>query len=481
MKLKVVRFLTPLLLIGGAANLAAANSSGNSAGNEVDSVSPPPDLSASLNDDGVFNGSGFNVAPGARLEGGNYTTPFSRDYVVGFERDTRSNQYTVFNTTAAHSKGVATSSFAASSDPRLQPLTRLESTWSTALPDWRAQMRVGDAISNPGTWGHAVRFGGVQIANTSGLRSDVVTAPLYGSGAVLPSTADLLGADLRNAALNGGRFSGLVPHATQNGAVTLPVSDALGRNYVVSRSLFQSISLMPRGQSDFSVEAGRVREDFARRSDSYGAWLVSGTYRYGLGSKATLDAHAASIANEVSVVGIGVSERVDGLGLLSATMATSRTPDDSGWLARMGYETNVKGINLAVRSHVQSLSFQDLRATQGVEPVRERTLASAGMSLYEFGNVSVAGVTQSYGDGQREGLLALSHSIPLGVSGMFSTAATFAPGPVRSSAVMLSVSYPFTVAKRRVQHAPSRNAINNLNNQNLLAVLDTTGTTRPVK
>lgn len=426
-----------------------------------------------------LSASDFAVLRTANLERGSYRTPFSPDYVISYERDARSNRYTVFDTSIAHDVGVTTTSFAASADPHLASLTRLESSWSWQLPDSGAKLRLGDGVSSPGTWGQAVRFGGVQIGTASNTRSDLVMSPLLGSSgmAVLPSTADLLSAELRDAVVRGSGIAPVVPQSVKPGSVNLLVNDALGRSYVVARPLFQSIALMPRGESDFSLEAGRVRENFGRRSDQYGAWLVSGTYRYGLG-KTTFDAHAAAIDNEISVMGVGLSESIGSLGLVSATMATSRTTDNSGWLARMGYEVTVDGVNLAIRSHLQSLSFQDLRvATVGIEPLRERTLASAGVALDRFGNVSVAGVTQSFGDGEREGLLALSHSVPIGYGGMFSTAATFAPGPAHGSAVLLAVRYPFTAGKRKTS-VVTRNMINNINDQNLVLVLDGA---RPVK
>jgi len=466
MKLKA-RHLVPLLLIGCSTHSFAADISASDDAAELVTPAALPDLGANLND------TKFVFAPGAKLERGQYVTPFSSDYGVSFERDTRSNRYTVFNTSIAHSVGVTTNSFAASADPRLAPLTRLESTWSWSAPGSRAQVHLGDAISNPGSWSSAVRFGGIQIGTTSSAPTDLITAPLLGTSgmAVLPTTADLLSDDLHQAA-HGGSLSGIAPQAIRPGNIALSVNDALGRRYAVSRPLFQNISLLTRGQTDFSVEAGRVREDFARRSDGYGAWLVSGTYRYGLGSKSTLDAHAASVADGASVLGLGLSNKVGATGMASASMATSRTQTNSGWLARMGYEVNVHGVNLAVRSRRQSPNFQDLKANAAVESLRERTVASAGVSLNEFGNVSIAGVTQAYGDRQREGVLALSHSVPLGASGLFSTAATFAPGPVHGSSVLMSVSYPFTVTKRKISNNNTRHVIN-MTDQNLAAVLDT--------
>lgn len=396
----------------------------------------------------------------------------ARGYAFSYDKNMRSNQYTIFNAAVADQVGETHASFAASADPRFGALTRLESGWGFHFSDSRTRMRIGDATSYPGTWGQAVRFGGIQIGTLQGTRADIIASPLLGSAglAVLPSTGDVLGDNLRDAATRRASFTGVMPQANKPGNVSLALSDALGRTSIVSQPLFQSIALMPHGQSDYSFEAGRVREDFARRSDDYGSWMVSGTYRYGLGKAATVDAHAATIENEVSVVGVGVAEKVGSLGLLSANMATSRTPESSGWLARAGYEVNVNQINFALRSRLQSASYQDLRANVGVEPLRERTLASAGLSVPHVGNVSVAGVTQRFNGSEREDLVAVGHSVPVGFGGSLSTAATYAPGPVSNSSVLLSFSYPFATRKQKTVNIS--NAINNVLDQNLMAVIE---------
>jgi outer membrane usher protein len=461
MKLRIIPLAAALLFASAHAGWAATSYTVTVDGQDEFAATPQP---ASA-DAGLHS----------PLEQAWYADPLSRDYVVSYDKDPRSNRYAIFNASVAHPVGVTTATFAGTTDSRQSALTRLESAWSWSVPDSVARLRVGDGISNPGTWGHAVRFGGIQFGTAQGTRSDVITAPLLGASgvAVLPSTADLLSDDLRNAVIRGAPFAGMRPQVTTPGNVNIAVNDALGRSYVLSQPLFQSIALMPLGQSDFSFEAGRVREDYARRSDQYGSWLASGTYSYGLGKAATLDAHIATIDNEVSVMGLGLAERFGSLGLVSATMATSRTADSSGWLARMGYEVSINRVNFAVRSHLQSLSFQDLRATVGAEPLRERTLASAGMSIDHIGNVSIAGVSQTFGDGAREGVVALSHSVPLGATGLFSTAATYAPG-MRNSSVLLSVSYPFATGKHKKATNSTRNVINNITDQNLLAVLDST-------
>lgn len=92
------------------------------------------------------------------------------------------------------------------------------------------------------------------------------------------------------------------------------------------------------GQGDFSVEYGRLRENFEIRSDDYGPWITSGTYRYGLGATTTVDGQVAQVSGQESFLGVGILEGLGPMGLVSAKIASSRDPDSTGWLARMGYD-----------------------------------------------------------------------------------------------------------------------------------------------
>jgi outer membrane usher protein len=70
---------------------------------------------------------------------------------------------------------------------------RLDTTFTHDFPSRLETLCVGDAISTPGSWGSAVRFGGVQWGTNFAIRPDLITAPLLTAGgvAVVPSTVDV--------------------------------------------------------------------------------------------------------------------------------------------------------------------------------------------------------------------------------------------------------------------------------------------------
>jgi len=329
-------------------------------------------------------------------------TPMPSTYSLSYDPDSGSEAFSVFHMAVTDQFGVLSGGFAASDDPRLRPLTRLDSSWTMTAPLLGLPLRLGDGVSSAGFWDQPARVGGLQIGSFQPAPPEVVVPP-----SIAPLTA-----------------SRTIDHL---------------------RSLTQSPqpSFEQAGDGDFSFEAGRLRENFELRSDDYGPWITSGTYRYGLNTATTVDGEIAQVAGQQSFLGLGVIEGLGSLGWLSAKFASSRDPDSTGWLARMGYDYNYDRLNIAVRSHIQSAGFQDVGDVSVVESPRQRTLATAGLDLGSMGRISLASATQIYTDDSRRDIVALSHAMPFGSGGIISTAAAYSPGQSGNSALMLSFTYPF--------------------------------------
>jgi outer membrane usher protein len=332
-------------------------------------------------------------------------------YSLRLDQGRWAEDYSVFKMTVADGFGVIGGGFAASSDPRLKPVTRLDSSWTLTAPLAALPMRLGDSTSSSGLWGQPTRLGGVQIGTAPAGVPDVIAPP-----AAIAAPYETPGPS----ALAGNRF---IEHL---------------------RSLiqFERQSLEKPGHADFSFETGRLRENFEMRSDSYGPWIASGSYRYGLNATTTVHGEAAQVARQQNFLGLGVIEGL-GPGLVSARVAGSRDPDAGGWLARMGYDYRQDGMSIALRSHIQSPGYLEVGDVSTVEVLRQRTLASAGIDLGAFGKISLASATQTYLDYGRRDIIALSHAIPFGGGGVISTAAAYSPGPLGSAALLLSFTYPF--------------------------------------
>jgi outer membrane usher protein len=337
--------------------------------------------------------------------------PLSSSYSLSHDDDRWSDAYSVFRVAVAEDFGVIGGGFAASNDPRLKPLTRLDTAWNMQAPLIPVPMRVGDGVSSAALWDQPVRMGGIQIGNFQ-----------PGAPAVLPPT------------LLASSYAPVGP----GGLLNARFIDHL-------RSLMQGqqSNLAPEGASEFSLESGRLRENFALRSDDYGPWLTSGTYRYGISDLTTVDGQVAQLARQQDFMGVGVTEGLGSTGLVSARVASSHQGDVNGWLAVFGADYRQNQISVTVKSTVQSPGFQPIGDAAVLEPLRQRTLASAGVDLGPLGRVSVAGAAQIYTDDSRRDILALSHSMHFGSGGIVSAAAAYSPGPLGNSAVLLSFTYPF--------------------------------------
>jgi outer membrane usher protein FimD/PapC len=332
---------------------------------------------------------------------------------LSYEQDRGGDGFSVFNLAVADQFGTINTSLAASDDPRLRPLTRLDSSWGFSAPWVHVPTRLGDTVSSSAFWDQPVRMGGLQVGTLPVVTPQIVKPDLI----VAPDI-----------------FAG-------PGAAAFTSVHFIDR--VQSVAQFQQQPLQVAGQGNYSLEAGRVREGFEFRSSDYGSWLTSGTYRYGISELTTVDGQFAQLGAQQSLLGVGVLEGLGRLGLLSARVANSRDSDSSGWLARMGYDFSRDNMSFALRSHMQSSGYQPVGDIVAVEPLRQRTLASAGMDLGTLGKVSIASATQTFADDTRRDVVAVSHAMHLSGGGILSTAAAYSPGQVGSSVLLVSFTYPF--------------------------------------
>lgn len=347
-------------------------------------------------------------------------------YNLSYSKDQWSDDFSVFQMRIADQSGSLSSSVAAAAEPLLRPLTRLDTSLDFSAPLIQAPVRLGDAVSSSGFWDEPVRMGGLQIGTIRPALPSVV-AP---SVTLLP---DALGAPLAAAPSLGSLPANYIA-AASNRFIADVDSDAH----------LQTQTLMGRGQSGYSVEMGRIREDFEFRSNDYGSWMTSGTYRYGFDADTTVDGQFAQIGAAQSVVGLGVLEGLGSFGQVSARVANSRDTDaGSGWLARFGYDFSRENLSLALRTHLQSSSYQTVTDIAAVEPVRQRTLASAGWDFGSLGKVSLASATQTFTDDSRRDVVAVSHSMPIVGGGYVSAAAAYMPGVNSNSALLVSLRFPF--------------------------------------
>lgn len=170
---------------------------------------------------------------------------------------------------------------------------RVESAWRYDMPGAMQSVVLGDTVASGGAWSRPVRFGGLHFGRNFGLRPGFVTYPQVNVAgeAALPSAVDVLVNNSSRLAehVQPGPFSITnVPVVTGAGQVSVVVRDLLGREQVLTQDYYSSTSILARGLTDYSVEAGWLRTDSgqdARYGDAFGA----ATLRRGLSDAVTAE------------------------------------------------------------------------------------------------------------------------------------------------------------------------------------------------
>ena len=303
---------------------------------------------------------------------------------------------------------------------------RMDTTYHYDFAASLQTLTLGDATSDPGSWGNAVHFGGLHWGSNFTIRPDLVTTPLLSlsGAAVVPSTVDVLvnGQRVSSQQVSPGPFVVQdVPALSGNGDISVVVRDALGREQVLTQPFYSGPSLLAPGLSEYSIDLGALRDQYTLESDQYGPFLASGTYRRGLTDYLTLEGHAEYLAGDSYATGVDAAVRTGDAGILSFTAAEGGNDDGSGVLGGVSFEHRARDITLTVSTLFASSGFRQVGDDQLSNlRFKQRTLAQAGLNLRRFGTLSLAYVRQTYfGQGSVQ-TASLTHNLALGAFGALS-------------------------------------------------------------
>lgn len=297
-----------------------------------------------------------------------------------------------------------------------QPWVRLDSTWTLDLPERMQSLRFGDAVVQPGSWGRALRFGGLQWSSNFATQPGFVTFPLPAlrGEAVQPSTLDLLVNHNRqmHGEVPAGPFEITdVPLVNGAGEVQMLVRDMMGRQQVVSQSYYVSQRLLRPGLRDFSLEFGAARLDYGIASAHYGRLLFAGTERYGVSPVFTRELRAEIQADRASL-GAGGVWLLGGLGTASLGLAASHGPNGSDGLLAAGFERRSAGFSFSLRGEYAGRHFERLGVLPEATP-RQSLYAQIGMPLGGSG-LALGFARQTTWQGGENRVLTASYGIELG-------------------------------------------------------------------
>jgi outer membrane usher protein len=375
------------------------------------------------------------------------TAPVSEPKPVAVKADKLTPEYSSFNTRVSSETGAVDHAFAASLDPEVETLTRLESSFS------QDGMRVGDAVSSAGMWGRSVRYGGVQLGNYESHNDVIAARELATTGlSVLPTVADALFASLDSAGTSIADQNLSINRSLKpggSGAWDLTARDAFGRSVAIDAPLMAPTRLAQDGCSNYSVGLGKVRRDYAIVSNEYGPLFANTTVLCSAPLGFTVEGHGEYVQDEIAALGLGMARPLGPLGTASLAFASSRAEEAGmGWLARVGFEHQSSLFNVMLRSRIQSREFREVGSLAPDDPIMRRNLASVGLNTGEGSSLSLAYAAQTTWARERSNLIALKQSLDVG-RGSLSMSAGHSLEDDFGSSLFFSYKRPFGAAARR--------------------------------
>jgi outer membrane usher protein len=296
--------------------------------------------------------------------------------------------------------------------------TRLDTTWSRDFPERLQTLRLGDSVSTPGAWGRTVRFGGIQFGSNFATQPGFTTFTRQSIAgvAVLPSTVDVFvdNALVSRQSVPPGPFSiGNLPVVTGSGQVQLVVRDLFGREQLVNQAFYASQALLRQGLSSFSVEIGRIRENYGIRSADYGAWLASGTSRMGVTDSLTSEVHAEALPGQTTW-GLGADYLLPQLGTLSSHFARSQSRAGSGSLALIGFDRMTPTWSFGARTQRVSSGFVQMGMSEPAVMPTQDSSANLSYVMGRRGTLGLAYVSQSRHGEDDVQIASVSYGVGLG-------------------------------------------------------------------
>ncbi len=249
---------------------------------------------------------------------------------------------------------------------------RLDSSWVNSNPETLIESSVGDLISGGLAWTRPIRMGGIQIRKNFDLRPDLITTPLLNAtgSAAVPSTVDIYLGNFKahSQKVDAGRFSiNQVPSVAGAGNARIVITDATGREQVTNKPFYLASQLLRPGLFDYSAEIGFARLNYGVKSNDYADQLFgSGTFRYGINDKITLEGHT-EFGGDMVNAGLGTSFTLADRALVSLSGAASYKEEKdaaerAGFQFFGSFDTKIGGINIHANSRRSFGDYLDLAA-----------------------------------------------------------------------------------------------------------------------
>ena len=271
---------------------------------------------------------------------------------------------------------------------------RLETTFTRDFPELNRTLWLGDTSTRSGMLGRNVYFGGVRFGTNFSLTPGYVSQPLpiiTGLSAA-PSTVELYINDVlrQTSKVPTGPFSiNNFPILTGSGDARVVVRDLLGRETVFEQSFFSNGMLLATGLSDWSVEAGNIRQDLGTASGHYGPQFISGLWRNGLNQSITLEGRLAMTSKlDLFEVGAVAAIPFNALGRFAlAGSHENSLGNGQQWLFSLERQNLRFGTYFEAQGATRN--FRDLGQDQTVSPIQLQLAGNINYTSERLGTFSL--------------------------------------------------------------------------------------------
>jgi outer membrane usher protein len=326
-------------------------------------------------------------------------------------------------------------------------LVRLETTFTADFAHQKQSLVLGDTVTRASSMGSSVYFGGIRFGSNYALAPGFIrqAVPLLSGVSVVPSTVNLYvdGVLRQTSNIPVGPFVvDNSPLLIGSGEARLVVRDLLGRETVITRSFLSSNKLLGTNLDDWSVEAGRLRQNLGVTSGSYGEGFMRGLWHHGYNETLTLEGVAQSTQTYRSL-GLGVASIVTDQWLGSAAMTSSHVDklgEGSQWLLGLERQDLHRSIFLQVQG--ASIHFRELGQPQNIEPIKLQLIANATYASDRLGAFG-AGITstRTFKDLSTHTLM-LNYSIPVGQRSALNISISRSKGQGSGTSIGMSLVLP---------------------------------------
>lgn len=326
---------------------------------------------------------------------------------------------------------------------------RLETTFTRDFPDSNVTLRLGDAATRGGLAGRINYFGGVQLARNFALSPGLLTqgVPVIAGQSAAPSTVELyVNEALRQTAqVPAGPFTfENFPLLTGSGQARMVVRDLLGRETVIEQSFFSHSDLLREGLSDWSVEAGALRNNLGLENADYGPRFASGLLRYGLNRRLTLEGRAVASARTQGATA-GVTLQLPGEMLGQFAAAASAGDAETGrlrgrqWLA--GIERWGVHHGFSLRGEFASRDFRQLGVASEFA-YRSQISASYSYAGGKRGSLALAFARSERFDEAALNTVTANYTLPLNARSSLTFNASRVSGALSANSVSVYLTLP---------------------------------------